>query len=292
MLEDEKAVLGVWRVRANPATASVSGYLELLRAAADLDIRFLDHADIYDDGAVEALHGEARRRDRGLVDRFRLITKAGVRFPSAGQPGVSIAHYRSDLGYLTGAVEASLKRLGTDCIDLFLIHRPDYLMDCDETGEALDGMMQAGKIAAAGTSNFPRWLDEALGYSMQRDLSAMQHEFSLFRTDPLDSGELQLAKEDERIYLAWSPLGGGQLFNAGDATAARIRQWQERHRPDSDLAGLALQWLVRHPAPVKPVLGTTKIDRLRMQLAAITAPPMDVQEWYGLLEAARGTRVP
>ena len=285
------AVLGAWRVRQNPQTATVRGYRGLVEAALEAGVVWVDHADIYDDGAVETLHGDALREAPEVKRRVRIITKCGVRVPSPGQKGVHTPHYRSDGAYIRASVEHSLKRLGAERIDCLLLHRPDYLMDAGETGGVLDALIDEGKVASAGVSNFTVAQIRRLQAAMRHHLVAHQLEFSLLASAALDDGRLDHAMAERMTPLAWSPLGGGRLFGDGP-DRQRVAAWAGSRHPGVGLDELALRWIARHPAGIVPVLGTTRVERLRRQVQALRAPAMDIQDWYGLLQAARGVRIP
>ena len=293
-LSSQSAIWGAWRALQAETTNTPAGYAGHLRALLDLGLSWVDHADIYEDGRVESLHGEALKADPGLARETRVITKCGVRFSSPGQPGVRVPHYRSDGDFIRASVEASLERLGVEQIDLFLLHRPDYLMDPAETGEALDEMIRAGKIAAAGVSNFPLDRFDALAASMDDELAAHQIELSVLHSSPLDDGGLLDAQMRGLPILAWSPLGGGALFGEGEA-AQRLAPVLDEVAGRMGLAGrdaAALAWVKRCAGRVIPILGSCRQDRLCDQLAGLQAPEMEAQDWYALLQAGRGARIP
>lgn len=291
-LQSTLAVWGAWRARQAPETQSKIGYAGMLARVLEQGLDWIDHADIYDDGAVESLHGAAAAHlpaaDRA---RLRVISKCGVRFPSPGQPGVRVCHYRSDANFIRHQAEASLARLKVEQIDLYLLHRPDYLMRAEETARALEELRAAGKIAAYGASNFSPSQFANLR-SRAGEVSAHQIEFSALENDALDIGTIDRAREDGAIVLAWSPLGGGRLFDDADPVMQRLGPVLDRVAADSgtDRAGTALNWVSRTGAV--PILGTMKADRLDSQVASLRGPAMDVQDWYEILEAARGQRVP
>lgn len=294
-LTDTDFIWGAWRARQNAGTASPNGFARRLALALELEVNWIDHADIYDDGAVETLHGDACARlshqDR---DRLRIITKCGVRFPSAGQPGVRAHHYRSDAQYLRQQAEASLSRLRTDRLDLYLLHRPDYLMQADETARALEDLVTQGKIAAFGVSNFSTAQLDRLQSATVAPLAAHQIELSPLASAPLDDGRLDQARQRDMPLLIWSPLAGGQLFT--DTPAAATLRAALKHGAETsgctDIAAAALAWLKRLPGTIIPILGTMNETRLHDQITQARRIEMDAQTWYEILEAGRGQRVP
>ena len=295
---DAKKVPAIWgamRARQSRDTANATGFARMLSTCLDLGIDWIDHADIYDDGAVEALHGLAvSQLEPAARNQLRVITKCGVRFASPGQPGVRLHHYLSDATWLRQQAEASLKRLGIGRIDLYLLHRPDYLMQADETARALEDLTQSGKVAACGVSNFSARQIETLTAAGGPTLVANQIELSPFHTAPFDNGQIDLARQRSMTILAWSPLGGRRLFDGDDDTSRRVQACAEALRmrlegcPDID--ALVLAWLRR--AGTVPILGTSRCDRLERQVRGMQSINMDVQDWYEILEAGRGVRVP
>ena len=150
-LHQSDAIWGAWRACQATETRTPDGFARMLELCLDLGINWIDHADIYDNGAVESLHGQASALlSSEARQSLRVISKCGVRFPCEEQPGVRVAHYRSDRHFIETQVEGSLRRLKADRLDLLLLHRPDYLMNADETAAALDGLV----AAEAGTQSY------------------------------------------------------------------------------------------------------------------------------------------
>lgn len=288
-------VWGAWRARQNPLSREAAGFAGLLARCLELDINWIDHADIYDDGAVEALHGEALAHlDAGQRQRLQVITKCGVRFPSPGQPGVHAVHYRSDAAYIQQQADASLKRLGVERIGLYLLHRPDYLMHADETARALENLVTAGKVAAYGASNFSIHQLARLQAASDLPIAAHQIEVSVCENSALDDGRMDQAAQANMPLLAWSPLAGGRLFGEVNEFAP-VRACLERIQLEMRAGGIdeiALAWLKNLPAHTVPILGTMKPERLGRQINAYRQIKLDRQDWYAILEAARGAPVP
>ncbi|WP_300529012.1 aldo/keto reductase [Maricaulis sp.] len=290
-IHDTDAVWGAWRARSNALSRTPQGFAERLSACLDLGVSWIDHADIYDDGAVENLHGEALTHlDGEQARRLRVISKCGVRFESPGQPGVRIAHYRSSADFITAQAEASLKRLRGERIDLYLLHRPDYLMAVEETARALEALVSSGKVASVGISNFSTHQLAGLTETLDLPLTAHQIELSVLANQALDSGVLEQARSLKAAILAWSPLAGGALFAEDRPVNVVLAHLAERE--ETDMASIALAWLRRIPGPVIPVLGTMSVERLQQQIEGLRRISLDEQDWYEILQAARGARVP
>lgn len=288
-------IWGAWRARQNADSATPAGFARRLELARSLGISWIDHADIYDDGAVESLHGEASQHlTPETRSGLRLITKCGIRFPSPNQADARLYHYRSDAAFIRSQAETSLKRLKADRIDLYLLHRPDYLMQSDETAAALEELVRSGKIASYGVSNFSATQFDRLQTSAARPLAAHQIELSPLASHALDNGVLDQALARKMPLLIWSPLAGGQLFSQDErAVHLRDKLQAAAERSDcTDIAAAALAWLKCLPGTIIPILGTMSEDRMRIQVEEARRIHLDAQDWYEILEAGRGERLP
>ena len=251
----------------------------------------LDTADIYGPdngeafGAAEALLGEVLARDAGLRARMVLASKGGI------VPGVP---YNSSGDYLVAACEASLRRLRTDHLDLFQIHRPDSLAHPAEVAAALDKLRRGGKILAAGISNYSAAQTRALHAQMHFPLASTQPEFSALRIAALSDGTLDLAEELSLGVLAWSPLGGGKLGGAGadDRGRAVIAALDTLAEPQGlPRSAVAYAWIMAHPAKPIPIVGSQNPVRIR-QAARATEVRMNRADWYAILTASRQEKLP
>lgn len=283
---------GAMRACEAAETARPADLARFLAKAHDAGATWIDGADIYAGGASETRVGDALALDPALRARFKIIAKAGVVLPGGG---VATQHYRNDASHLRTQLEASLKRLKLDRVDLFLIHRPDYLMDAEETAAALKAMVADGLTKAVGVSNFSVWQTDRLARALGAPVAADQLEFSVLATAALDDGRLDRALAHKVAVFAWGPLAGGRLFDLEDQAAGRVRgvlaQLAASEDPDA-IAGAALAWLARHPARPIPILGSCRIARLARQAAAMAAIEMTAEDWYAVLQAARGARAP
>lgn len=258
-----------------------------LQAAADLGVAVLDSADIYGRGAVEPALGTAFRVAPGLRERFRIVGKCGIRLVSEAPPRVAVKHYDTSRAHVRAAVEGSLRSLGTDRLDLLLLHRPDPLLDADELAATLEALVAEGKVRALGVSNFLPGQADLLQARLALPLAAHQLEASLWHPAPLLDGTLDHAQTRGMRVMAWSPLGGGRAPLPALGAALEASGTALGLTP----AQVALAWLARHPARVLPVVGTGRLDRLREAVAAMGCL-LDREAWFGLLEAATGRPVP
>lgn len=282
---------GCWRL----CGSSVSHALRKIETALDCGMTLIDTADIYGYGepagfgGAEALLGEVLAAAPALRGRMVLATKGGITPPTP---------YNGSADYLMQALDASLKRLRVDAVDLYQIHRPDLLTSAAETAHALDRIVDSGKARTVGLSNYTAGAARAVAAHMRAPLVSMQPEFSVFEQSPLTDGVLDWCAEMSAACLAWSPLAGGRLFGAAEAGGPQGRQARILQAVDqiaaaheSDRASVALAFLLRHPGRVIPIIGTQNPDRIRAAAQA-GALNLDARQWYDLVEAYRGAPMP
>lgn len=284
---DAPLVLGMMRLHEQKQLQKSAALADWIERRVEQGLNWFDHADIYGDGRCEKLFGAALASRPQLRDRIRLIGKADIVKPGVGQAGTEVSHYDTSDEYLTSAVEASLERLGVEQLDLFLLHRPDPLMDPEATARTLERLIHSGKVAQIGVSNFipEQWrlLQQALGAR----LYCNQIELSLRSSGALFDGTVEALQRDGLQLLAWSPLAGGRLEE--ERLGERLKQMAAQ--AGCGAVGLAMAWLRRIPARPVPVLGSLSEDRIADALAGC-ALQMPRQDWFTLLEIARGRRVP
>ncbi len=281
---------GMWRFAgADPATAR-----RRIEAALEIGCTLFDTADIYGYstpdgfGGAERLLGQVLRPTPALRDRMVLATKAGITPPLP---------YDSSAAYLVQACENSLQRLATDRIDLFQIHRPDLLTHPSEVAAALERLRRAGKIRAAGVSNYSAMQLDALCQYMPFPLASSQPEFSALAIEPLSNGVLDAAMRHRLAVLAWSPLAQGRLGlaagTAGDLRATAVIAALDRvaARASVPRTAVAYAWVMAHPARPVALIGSQNPARI-YEAAAAYAVRLGRQEWYQILEAARGEPLP
>ncbi len=292
--EFSRLAFGTWRLLADPETATPAGLLDRLKACLDLGITTIDTAEIYGLYKVEELIGEALRLDPGVKARMEIISKAGIYVPCDFHPDRKTAFYNAGPDRQVKSVEKSLRFLGVEALDLFLVHRPDWFTRAEDTAAGLNRLLRDGKIRAAGVSNYTPSQFIALQAFMEVSLTTNQVQFSPFCLDPVFDGTFDQCQQFSIHPMAWSPTGGGRLFRDDDATAVRLHSvmagLSEKYgHATSDQ--LCYAWILAHPAGPMAVTGTNKIDRLQ-SLARSTGISLEREDWYALTEAARGARIP
>jgi predicted oxidoreductase len=296
---------GCWRIAGswNPAEVSATtqaGGRAAVLAAIEAGYTLFDHADIYCDGEGEKIFGQVLKEMAGLRQRVLIASKCGIRKP--GDPK-SDAPYRYDFSrdYIISACEGSLRRLGIETIDLYQLHRPDYLMDPDEVAGAFSELKRAGKVREFGVSNFRPSQVTALQKACPMRLIVNQVEISLANLACFEDGTLDQCLSEKITPMAWSPLAAGKLADG----ARRLLPSQEVYQTDSVIAVLddiakargasrtviALAWLLRHPSRIVPVVGSTNPASIR-EAAKADSLELSRAEWYRLLAAARSQGLP
>src|SRR5688572_18573783 len=207
-----RIIAGAWRWH-----EVLSDVIEkLIRTALDEGITTFDHADIYGDHANEEIFGNIIRKNPVLRNKMELVTKCGIKFPSANRPKSWAKHYDTSKEHILWSAENSLKMLGTDRIDLLLIHRPDPLLDPHEVATAFTQLRQQGKVLHFGVSNFTTTQFELLQSNLPFPLVTNQIELSLTCHTALFDGTLDVLMKNKTSPMAWSPLGGGKSIVEGN----------------------------------------------------------------------------
>jgi predicted oxidoreductase len=275
---------GMWRLAEGGRSAADAA--KLVHAALDAGITFFDTADIYGFDGQDGF-GNAETllaAERALRQRVVLATKGGILPPLP---------YDQSPDYLRKAIEDSLRRLKTDVIDLWQIHRPDILAHPHETARVLDDAVASGKVRALGVSNFTTHQIAALNHFLGEKLATTQPEISPLRIDCFENGELDQAMQLGLTPMAWSPLGGGRVagpkLDREMAVASALDTVADAQGVSRTVA--AYSWLMAHPAGIVPIIGSQKPQRIAEGAAALKVR-WTRTDWYAVLVAARGERLP
>jgi predicted oxidoreductase len=284
-----RLVYGMWRL-GDDADTSAAHVQAKVEACLAQGITTMDQADIYGGYTAEALFGAALRAAPSLRDKIEIVTKCDIVAPVGRHEAARVKYYDTSAAHITASVEASLREMATDRIDLLLIHRPDPLMNPDETGAALDALVASGKVRAVGVSNF-RPHDFALLQSrMSTRLATNQIEISLMEPSALTNGDLAYLYQHRIPAMAWSPLAGGRLL-AEAPLALREKLAELGRASGTDWSAVAVAWILAHPSGILPVMGTNSLSRIATISDALRVP-MDRQTWFELYTLANGHEVP
>lgn len=287
-LEVSRIVYGMWRL-VDDADTSPSHVRAKIEACLAQGITTMDQADIYGGYTAEEVFGRTLKEAPELRDRIEIVTKCDIVAPVGKHADKRVKHYDTSAAHITASVDASLMYMGLERIDLLLIHRPDPLMDAAETGAALDALVAAGKIRAAGVSNFRPWDWDLLQSCMTTPLVANQIELSLASHGAFTNGDLAHLQRNRVRAMAWSPLGGGSLVTGDSAVGLALDRVAQAQGVDR--AAVAVAWLFAHPAGILPVMGSNALARIATFGDALKVE-IDRQTWFELYEAATGREVP
>lgn len=289
-------VMGCMRIN----ELSVAALREWVVGSLNLGIDTFDHADIYGRGACEELFGQVLADSPDLRGKLKIQTKASIRN----------GFYDSSKEHLLTSVDDSLRRLGTDYVDVFMLHRPDALMELEEVAEAFETLSTSGKVKSFGVSNFNRYQLEWLQSAIKQPIVVNQLQFSLAHSSLLDTGiqantgfsgaidrdggVLAYCQQHNMTIQAWSPFQFGYFegvyvdhpsFPELNKVLARLAETY-----DVSKSAIVAAWILRHPAQMQVVLGSTKIQRIA-EISKGVKVNLSRQEWYELYQAA-GNRLP
>jgi predicted oxidoreductase len=304
------SLAGSWDIKVPVDSATTAKARAFIETVLSNGINFFDHADIYCATRSETAFGNVLRETPGLREKMVLQTKCGIIFRGRPNPD-SPPRYDFSYEHIVTTTEASLKRLGTDHLDIQLLHRPDLLCEPEEVARAFDHLHGSGKVRYFGVSNHSASQIELLKRSVRQPLVVNQLQLSLSHAwlieegiyvNQLDakfaaaSGLLDYCRLNDILVQAWSPADHGRLAeprpDIGDretriaAEVARVAA-EVKATPGS----VVLAWLLRHPAGIQPVIGTTNAQRIAESAAAADVQ-LSREQWWRLLIAGRGGRVP
>ena len=286
-IDFSQIIYGMWRL-ADGEINDAKSVTDKINLCLDQGITTFDQADIYGDYSAEALFGIALKEDKSLRNKIEIVTKCGIVAPCGKYADVPVKYYDTSKKHIDASVNASLKNMNIDYIDMLLIHRPDPYMDHDETGQALDTLIKSGKIGAVGVSNFKPYDWELLQSSMVNKLHTNQIELSLQSIDAFSNGDVAFHQKNASPIMAWSPLGGGKLMTESNQLTNKMDQIGSHYNVDR--AAVAISFLLSHPANIIPIMGTNNIDRISRISDALKVK-MDRITWFELYTAALGREV-
>ena len=287
-LSFSQIIYGMWRLTDDSDTSPF--YVnQKIEACLEQKITTIDQADIYGGYECEEGFGAALRQS-GYRDKLEIVTKCDIVAPVGRYKQALLKYYDTSREHITQSVEQSLKLMNIDYIDLLLIHRPDPLMDAEETGAVLDSLVQSGKAKHIGVSNF-RPHDFALLQSyMHQKLVTNQIEISVLANACFTNGDVAFMQKERLPIMAWSPLAGGRLFDeSNQELCSLLNDMANVHK--SSMTAIAVAWLLAHPAKIMPVMGTNSLQRIK-SLSMACNVKLDRQSWFQIYELVNGQEVP
>lgn len=272
----------------------------LIHTSLDEGINFFDHADIYADGQAEEVFSKAIQMNATIREKMILQTKCGIRK----------GYFDFSKEHILEAVEGSLKRLNTEYIDVLLLHRPDALVEPEEVAAAFDKLYASGKVRNFGVSNQNPMQIELLKRSLNQKILINQLQLSITNTGMIDSGINVNMKIDSSIdrdgsildycrlkditIQAWSPFQYG-FFEGVFLDNDKFPELNQKIDELAEAKGvantaIAIAWILRHPARIQPIVGTTSATRLK-EISKASNIELTRQEWYEIYRAA-GNKLP
>ncbi|WP_339251219.1 aldo/keto reductase [Paenibacillus sp. FSL P2-0136] len=290
-LEVSEISLGCMRIAdLSPKEAEVH-----IHSALEVGIDFFDHADIYAGGKAEEVFGDVLAANPGMRDRLMIQAKCGIRN----------GFFDFSKEHIVTSVENSLKRLQTDYVDVLLLHRPDTLMEPEEVAEAFDDLERRGLVKHFGVSNQNPLQIELLKKNVKQSLLFNQLQLSIMVTGMIDAGFnvnmtnagsvvhdggiLEYSRLHDMTIQPWSPFQYGFFEGVflGSEKFPKVNEVINRIAEDKGVTdtAIAIAWLLRHPAKMQPIVGTTNTARL-LDIAKASSITLSREEWYEIYRAA------
>jgi predicted oxidoreductase len=291
-----RLIYGCMRICGDNSLEDKSKGKRAIHSAIEAGYNHFDHADIYGSGQSELLFGELLKGSPNLRDDMFITSKAGIR-PKKNDTDYAPTRYDFSKHYILDSVDSSLNRLGIEQLDMFLLHRPDYLMDAQEVADAFDILQASGKVKHFGVSNFKPSQVNLLRSMMSMPLAVNQVEINIHNISTLLDGTLDQCQQHDITPIAWCPLGGvaypawGNTFTTDDQHRIETELKHQAEKYQCAPWIVILAWLLKHPTDIFPIIGSTTPERI---LAAKKALDINYtrEDWYRLLEARNGVSVP
>ena len=288
-ISTSRLIYGCMRIAGDNSSHDKTKGKRAIKTAFDAGYTHFDHADIYGDGECESLFGEILKESPNFRDNIILTSKAGIR----REP----QRYDFSADYLVSSVDGSLKRLNTDYLDMFLLHRPDYLFNAEDVAETFMQLKASGKVKHFGVSNFSPSQVSLLQSALNEPLLVNQIEINIHNISSLSDGTLDQCQQFGMTPIAWCPLGGvvypawGNTFSTADEQRIESELAQQAQKYNCLPWQLILAWLLKHPANICPIIGSTTPERI---IAAKKSLELNYshEDWYQLLEARNGQPQP
>ena len=282
-----RLVYGMWRLGDDQDT-SPEHVRNKISSCLHQGITSFDQADIYGGYEAEEILGNALKGSH-LRKEMEIVTKCDIVAPVGRYKSARVKYYDTSRDHILKSVDASLKLMGIDYIDLLLLHRPDPLMDHFETGAALDEIIASGKVRNVGVSNFKPWDWNLLQAAMKNKLVTNQIELSVLAHEGFANGDVAFHQTHNTPIMAWSPLAGGDLFlKSNEKLLNSLSNIADTFGVEPSTVAVA--WLLAHPANILPVLGTNSLSRIETISQALDIK-LDRQTWFEIYTTALGREV-
>lgn len=294
-LDSSRLVYGCMRISGDNSAADREKGKQAVRAAIEAGYTHFDHADVYGGGQCETLFSEVLSEMAGVRERLVITGKCGIRdqdSPDKGDP----KRYDFSREYILGSVDGILQRLGTDYLDLLLLHRPDFLFSAGDVACTFQLLQESGKVRHLGVSNFRPSQVSMLQKFCSMPLVANQVEVNIDNLGALSDGTLDQCQQLNISPMAWCPLGG-VVYPAWGSTLSEEQTGRildeltlQAEKYESKPWIVILAWILKHPANILPIIGSTRPSRIRAAKQSLQLDYM-ARDWYRLLQARNGHEV-
>lgn len=285
--------VGFWRLNRNTDVKTAEDFI---RTAIENGANFFDHADIYGKGEAEKIFSEAIGMNDSIREKIMIQSKCGI------VPGKSFDFSKK---HILESVDGSLKRLGTDYLDVLLLHRPDTLMEPEEVCEAFDILKANGKVRNFGVSNENIWQMEFLRKNLNVPLVANQMQLSIAHCPMIQSGLnvnmfndsavergsgiIEYCRLNKITIQAWSPFqhgfAKGTFIDNPDFPELNDKLSEIAEKYGVSKTTIVMSWILSHPAKIQPITGTLKKERMLECLKAADIT-LSREEWYAIYMSA------
>lgn len=291
-----RLIYGCMRINGDNSAQAITKGKSAIRAAIEAGYNHFDHADIYGSGACEKIFGEVIKESPELKDQLIITSKAGIRFANTPNQG-DVGRYDFSKNYILEQVDGSLSRLNIDALDLFLLHRPDFLFDPQEVAETFEQLKRQGKVKHFGVSNFSPSQVNLLQSATAEPLVVNQVEINIHNIDRFTDGTLDQCLQNNITPMAWCPIATvvyeawGNTFSNEDIQRIHAELDRQAQTYHCEKWIVILAWLMLHPANICPIIGSTNPERITAAKQALNLQ-YSREDWYRLLQARNGVPVP
>ncbi len=278
-----RIIQGFWRL--DSWNFSTEELVAFMHGCIERGVTTFDTAEIYGDTLCEKLMGDAFAKDPGLRSQIELVSKMGIYKKKIN--GEEFGYYNTSYEQIIKSCHEALKRLHTDHIDLYLIHREDPLLDPWDSAKALKELKAEGLVKEVGVSNFDPYKFDALNKAMDGELVTNQIEWNPLCFEHFNSGMMDYLSYHRIHPMIWSPLAGGTLFTSEEQSVRKVRkkieEIAERHGVEPSV--IVYAWILYHPVGAMPLVGSRKLSRLDQAIQALDVK-LEQYEWFELYSAS------
>lgn len=279
-----RIVQGFWRL--HTWDFSPQDLLDFMKQCVDLGVTSFDTAEIYGNYQSETLLGQALALDPSFRSKIQIITKTGINKLHPDKP-YTIKHYETSYEKIKTSCYSSLKKLNTDYIDVYLIHREDPFFDHAGATRAFNELIDEGCILSYGVCNYDPCKFDAFHTVSKHQLVTNQIEVSPLQFEHFNSGMMDLLQKYQVHPMFWSPLNGGNIFTSNDENVVKLRHVLERiaSKYNTSTDTIVYAWLLKHPTKGLVISGSQKITRLQNAINALQIN-LELEEWYEIYGAS------